>query len=76
MQVRVRMPLERLPREVLVACPTGRKPQGDFIDSMALERFRIPQEQVTNVALEREIWRPGKTVFVDIIQQLNGANVT
>lgn len=59
----VRMPPERLPREVLEARPTGRRPRGrprtrwrDYIDSLALERLGIPQEEVTNVALEREVW--------------------
>ena len=59
----VRMPPERLPREVLGARPTGRRPRGrprrrwrDYIDSLALDRLGIPQEEVTNVALEREVW--------------------
>ena len=59
----VRMPLERLPREVLEARPTGRRPRGrpmtrwrDYIDSLALDRLRIPQEEVANVAREREVW--------------------
>ena len=58
----VRMPPERLPREVLGARPTGRRPRGrprrrwrDYIDSLALERLGIPQEEITNVALEREV---------------------
>ena len=29
---------------------------GNYIDSLALGRLRIPQEEVTNVALEREVW--------------------
>ena len=61
--VRIRMPLERLPRKVLEACPTRRRPRGrprtrwrDYIDSLALDRLRIPQEEVANVAREREVW--------------------
>ena len=59
----VRMPLERLPREVLEACPTGGRPRGrprtrwrDYINSLAWDRLGIPQDQVANVAREREIW--------------------
>ena len=59
----VRMPHERLPREVLEARPTGRRPRGrprtrwrDYIDSLALDRLGIPQEEVADVARERETW--------------------
>ena len=57
------MPLERLPREVLHARPTGRRPWGtprskwgDYIDSLALDRLGILQEEVDDVARERETW--------------------
>ena len=59
----VRMPLERLPGKVLEARPTGRRPRGrprtrwrDYIDSLALERLGILQEEVDDVAWERETW--------------------
>ena len=59
----VRMPPERLPWKVLAARPTGRRPRGrprtrwgDYISSLAWERLGIPQEEVANVALEREVW--------------------
>ena len=59
----VRMPPERLPREVLAACPLGKRPRGrprtrwrDYISSLAWERLGIPQEEVANVAREREVW--------------------
>ena len=59
----VRMPLERLPREVLEARPTGRRPRGrprtrwrDYMDSLALDRLGILQEEVDDVARERETW--------------------
>ena len=59
----VRMPPERLPREVLAACPLGKRPRGrprtrwrDYISSLAWDRLGIPQEEVANVAREREVW--------------------
>ena len=54
------MPLERLPREVLDARPTGRRPRGrprtrwrDKIDSLAMDRLL---EEVVDVARDRELW--------------------
>ena len=59
----VRMPLERLPREVLEARPTGRRPRGrprtrwrDYIDSLASYHLGILQEEVEDVARDREVW--------------------
>ena len=59
----VRMPPERLPREVLAICLTGKRPQGrprtrwrDYISKLACECLGIPQEEVANVAREREVW--------------------
>ena len=55
----VRMPLDRLPREVFDACPTGRR-RRDHMEGLprlsGLETSpRIPQE-FTNAALERKVW--------------------
>ena len=59
----VRMPPERLPREVLEACPTGKRPRGrprarwkDYILTLARERLGILQDEVADVAREREVW--------------------
>ena len=53
----VRMPPERLPREVLDACPTGKRPRGrpragwkDYFFSLARERLGILPEEVADVA--------------------------
>ena len=60
----VRMPPKRLPRKVLDARPTGRRPRGrpktrwkDYISTLAEERLGIPPEEVDNVAQEREHWK-------------------
>jgi len=52
------MPPARLPLEVLLARPTGRRPRvrtrtlwRDYISHLAWERLRIPQEE-----LERDGW--------------------
>ena len=59
----VQMPPECLPREVLDACPTGKRPRGrprarwrDYISTLARERLGIPQDEVVDVAREREEW--------------------
>ncbi|KAK0151875.1 putative uncharacterized transposon-derived protein F52C9.6 [Merluccius polli] len=59
----VRMPPGRLPGEVFRACPTGRRPRGrprtrwrDYVSRLAWERLGIPQEEVDEVAGEREVW--------------------
>ena len=59
----MRMPPGRLPREVFLARPTGRRPRGrprtrrrDYISSLAWERLGIPQAELANVAGEREVW--------------------
>ncbi|KAK0155927.1 hypothetical protein N1851_001531 [Merluccius polli] len=45
------------------ACPTGRRPRGrprthwrDYVSRLAWERLRIPQEELDEVAGEREVW--------------------
>ena len=60
----MRMPPGRLPREVFLARPTGRRPRGrprtrwrDYISSLTWERLGIPQAELANVAGEREVWR-------------------
>ncbi|KAK0151566.1 putative uncharacterized transposon-derived protein F52C9.6 [Merluccius polli] len=59
----VRMPPGRLPGEVFRARPTGRRPQGrprtrwrDYVSRLAWERLGIPQEELAEVAGEREVW--------------------
>ena len=59
----VRMPPGRLPGEVFRARPTGRRPRGrprtrwrDYVSRLAWERLGIPQEELDEVAGEREIW--------------------
>ncbi|KAK0135147.1 hypothetical protein N1851_029035 [Merluccius polli] len=57
----VRMPPGRLPGEVFRARPTGRRPRGrprtrwrDYVSRLAWERLGIPQEELAEVAGERE----------------------
>ncbi|KAK0137435.1 putative uncharacterized transposon-derived protein F52C9.6 [Merluccius polli] len=59
----VRMPPGRLPGEVFRARPTGRRPWGkprtrwrDYVSRLAWERLGIPQEELDEVAGEREVW--------------------
>ncbi|KAK0132743.1 putative uncharacterized transposon-derived protein F52C9.6 [Merluccius polli] len=59
----VRMPPGRLPGEVFRARPTGRRPRGrprtrwrDYVSRLAWERLGIPQEELAEVAGEREVW--------------------
>uniref|UniRef100_A0A671UC54 ribonuclease H n=1 Tax=Sparus aurata TaxID=8175 RepID=A0A671UC54_SPAAU len=59
----MRMPPGRLPREVFLARPTGRRPRGrprtrwtDYISSLAWERLGIPQSELADVAGERDVW--------------------
>ena len=53
----VKMPLERLPKEVLDASRgRPRTRWRDYIDSLALDRLGILQEEVAEVARERETW--------------------
>jgi hypothetical protein len=68
----VRMPLERLPRKVLDARPTGRRPRGrpktrwkDYISKLAWERLGILPEGVEEVAQDKEIWRSSVTLATD-----------
>ncbi|KAK0151763.1 Craniofacial development protein 2 [Merluccius polli] len=58
-----RMPPGRLPGEVFRARPTGRRPRGrprtrwrDYVSRLAWERLGIPQEELAEVAGEREVW--------------------
>ncbi|KAK0138802.1 putative RNA-directed DNA polymerase from transposon X-element [Merluccius polli] len=58
----VRMPPGRLPGEVFRARPTGRRPRGrprtrwrDYVSRLAWERLGIPQEELDEVAGEREV---------------------
>jgi len=62
----IRTPPGRLPLEVFQAPPTGRRPRGrprtrwrDYISQLAWERLGIPQNELENVAGEREVWVPG-----------------
>ena len=55
------MPPGRQPREVFLACPTGRRPRGrprtrwrDYISSLAWELLGIPQSELASEARERE----------------------
>ena len=57
-----RMPLGRLPREVFLARPAGRRPQGrprtrwsNYVAQLALERLGILPE-VLKVSGETEVW--------------------
>ena len=59
----MRMPPGRLPREVFLARPTGRRPRGrprtrwrDYISSLAWERLGIPQSELVDAAGEWKIW--------------------
>ncbi|KAK0156417.1 Craniofacial development protein 2 [Merluccius polli] len=59
----VRMPPGRLPGEVFRARPTGRRPRGrprtrwrDYVSRLAWECLGIPQEELDEVAGEREVW--------------------
>ncbi|XP_061740413.1 uncharacterized protein LOC133541215 [Nerophis ophidion] len=59
----VRMPPERLPREVFRARPTGRMPWGrprtrweDYVSRLAWERLGTPRGELDEVAGEREVW--------------------
>ncbi|KAK0139217.1 hypothetical protein N1851_005017 [Merluccius polli] len=59
----VRMPPGRLPGEVFRARPTGRRPRGrprtrwrDYVSRLARKRLGIPQEELDEVAGEREVW--------------------
>ncbi|KAK0154371.1 putative uncharacterized transposon-derived protein F52C9.6 [Merluccius polli] len=58
-----RMPPGRLPGEVFRARPTVRRPRGrprtrwrDYVSRLAWERFGIPQEELDEMAGEREVW--------------------
>ena len=58
-----RMPPGRLPREVFLACPTGRRPRGrprtrwsDYVTRLAWERLGILPEELEEVSGEREVW--------------------
>ena len=60
----VRMPPDRLPKEVFQARPAGRRPRGrprtrwrDYISTLAWERFEIPQSELVDVARERKAWK-------------------
>jgi len=57
------MPPGRLPLEVLQASPTGRRARGrprtrwrDYISQLAWERLGILQNELVNVAGERDVW--------------------
>ncbi|KAK0138211.1 putative uncharacterized transposon-derived protein F52C9.6 [Merluccius polli] len=59
----VRMPPGRIPGEVFRARPTGRRPRGRprtrwrvYVSRLAWERLGIPQEELDEVAGEREVW--------------------
>ena len=61
--VRRLMPPGRLPKEVLLARPTGKRPRGgprtkwrDYISSVAWESLGIPQSELADMAGEREVW--------------------
>ena len=58
-----RMPPGRLPREVFLACPAGRRPRGrprtrwsDYVAQLAWERLGILPEELEEVSGEREVW--------------------
>ena len=58
-----RMPPGRLPREVFLACPAGRRPRGrprtrwsDYVTQLAWERLGILLEELEEVSREREVW--------------------
>ncbi|KAK0145331.1 putative uncharacterized transposon-derived protein F52C9.6 [Merluccius polli] len=58
-----RMPPGRLPGEVFRAGSTGRRPRGrprtrwrDYVSRLAWEHLGIPQEELDEVAGEREVW--------------------
>ena len=58
-----RMPPGSLRREVLLACPIGRRPRGrprtrwsDYVTWLAWERLGILPEELEEVSGEREVW--------------------
>uniref|UniRef100_A0A671UNG7 Reverse transcriptase domain-containing protein n=2 Tax=Sparus aurata TaxID=8175 RepID=A0A671UNG7_SPAAU len=58
-----RMPPGRLPREVFLACPSGRRPRGrprtrwcDYVAQLAWERLGVLPEELEAVSGEREVW--------------------
>ena len=58
-----RMPPGRLPREVFLACPAGRRPRGrprtrwsDYVTRLAWERLGVLLEGLEEVSGEREVW--------------------
>ena len=57
------MPPGHLPREVFLACPTGRRPRGrprtrwsDYVTQLAWESLDILPEELKGVSREREVW--------------------
>ncbi|XP_056892948.1 PVR cell adhesion molecule related 2 like isoform X5 [Takifugu flavidus] len=59
----VRMPPGRLPGEVFMACPSGRRPPGrprtrwrDYVSRLVWECLGIPPDELEEVAGEREVW--------------------
>ena len=59
----IRMPPGRLPLEVFQARPTGKRHRGrprtrwrDYISRLAWEHLGVPQEELENVAGERDVW--------------------
>ena len=57
------MPPGCLPREVFLACPTGRRPQGrprtrwsDYVTRLDRERLRILPDELEEVSGVREVW--------------------
>ncbi|KAI3359180.1 hypothetical protein L3Q82_002601 [Scortum barcoo] len=58
------MPPGRLPREVFMACPTGRRPRGrprtrwsDYVSQLAWERLGVPPEELEEVSGEQHMLR-------------------
>ena len=58
-----RMPPGRLPWEVFLACPAGRRPRGrprtrwsDYVTRLAWECLGVLPEELEEVSGEREVW--------------------
>ena len=60
----IRMPQERIPRQLLFAKPNGRRPVGrprtrwlDYIENLGSSRLVLPSQQLRLVAEDRPQWK-------------------
>ncbi len=66
-----KMPPGCLPSEVFCACPTNRRPWGRprtrfYILHLSWERLGISQEELENVAVEKDVWQLRKSIEEDL----------